>query len=406
MDQTAAQQPKIGFRQAVFPRKLVGLYLISFVSGFSMGIFNPLISLVMKAAGIETTLIGWNSTWYYLAVALGAPLAGKLIRSFGIRKVITAGLILTGLCTPLFPLTDNLILWFVIRGLMGLGVSFYMIGGQTGLNEFADERMRGTTTALHAGMFGLGFAVSPLIGTQIYAHFPKLAFLVGGCMVLSGIFAVLLCLPDSKHVEAAAPAQKGLFRRISIPLHAVFLYGAIEGILVSIYPVYLVDLGFSEQETGLALTLFIVGSALGMLPVSWLGDRLGKLRVLFCSSILGAATLILLVMFPDRMVVFLSTGIIGLTIGTFFPLTLALLGELVRSHELAPASAQFTAAFSYGCAAGPVISTYTMKQWGDQHIFLLVTVLLGLLILRSLVSLFRPSPAASLSTSQARPTSD
>jgi MFS family permease len=77
-----------------------------------------------------------------------------------------------------------------------------------------------------------------------------------------------------------------------------------------------------------------------------------------------------------------SAVLLGLSLGTFFPVTLAMIGEKLAASEMHAGSGLFTAVFSYGCVAGPLCSAFLMSRFGDNHIFMLIVILLILLILR------------------------
>lgn len=367
----------------ILNKKLFGLYLISFISGFSMGVFNPLISIIMELRGISQVLIGANSTIYYLMVAVCAPLSGLLIKKYGINLVIVCGLFITATFSLIFPMVNSLTEMFVLRGLMGLGVSLYMIGGQTGLNLFANDARRGVIVAMHGASFGVGFMVSPLIGTMLYAKYPIGAFGFGSGVILVGIVVVITLLPNKK-IDASIKKVKGVFRKISVPLHAVFIYGALEGIIVTLLPVYLLQKNIPIHLLGLPITLFMVASGIGMVPVSYFGDRLGRNKMLFILAIIGLLTLLSFFFVQHSSLIIVSSFILGLSLGTFFPITLAMIGERLKPSEMHTGSSWFTASFSYGCAAGPFVSAVLMKYFGDSFIFFLLTCFLAFLIIRML----------------------
>ena len=365
----------------LFSKPLSGLYLISFLSGFSMGIFNPLISILMGQQGINQIVIGANSSLYYLIIALFAPLAGKLIRDYGIRPIVIIGILLTTITTSVFPHTDNLTLWFIFRAFMGLGVCFYMVAGQTGLNVYANDQRRGTIVALHGSAFGIGFMISPMIGTLLYSYFPKLAFIYGSMTIFTGIFAVLYLLPN-QYIQYHYSLSLKLLKRISIPLHGAFIYGALEGILVTLLPILLLRQSMSIALLGLPLTLFMIASGVGMIPVSYFGDKVGRHSILFISSIVGLLTLLAMSTVNHPHIVIISSIFLGLSLGTFFPITLAMIGSQLSKSEMHTGSSLFTASFSYGCAAGPLFAAIFMSAFGDRHIFSLIIILLVLLLIR------------------------
>jgi len=368
-------------RASVFTRALIGLYVVSFASGFSMGIFNPLISLLMEEAGVDQILIGANSSLYYLVIALAAPLAAKFIKIYNLRSTIFVGIALTTITTALFPYTQNIGIWFLLRIIMGIGVCLYMIAGQTGLNTYASSERRGLIVAIHGSAFGVAFMISPAIGCFAYSIIPKLAFVYSAAAISLSVFAVLILLPKDAG-NYCYSFSIDLLKKISIPLHGVFIYGILEGILVTLLPIIMIRQAIEINLIGLPITLFMVASGLGMIPVAFFGDKFGRARVIYISSLFAIATLLVAMLFHHPHVYLISAILLGLSLGTFFPVTLAMIGETLRESEMHNGSGMFTGAFSLGCAVGPLSATLLMTAFGENHLFTIIVVFLIFLVLR------------------------
>ena len=369
--------------EKTFSNPLFALYFISLLSGFSMGIFNPLISILMKQHGVGEVLIGANASVYYLSIALFSPFAGKLIRHYGIRWVIFAGIFITAITTTVFPLTDNIANWFFLRVMMGIGICLYMVAGQTGLNLYANSKKRGVIVAIHGAAFGVGFIISPLIGSFLYAHYPQYAFVFGSCVISLGILVVFVLnkeLQEEKFLNVMT-----IFRKVHIALSGVFIYGALEGIVVTLLPVYLINQSIAVELSSLPLPLFMIASGLGMIPVSYFGDKYGHWRILIVSAFTGMATLLFMLTIDNPHAITVGAVLLGLSVGTFFPVTLAMIGNQLSKAEMPTGSALFTASFSYGCAAGPLIAALFMSALGNKHIFSLIIVLLFFLAAKMLI---------------------
>ena len=175
---------------------LPALYIVGFLSGISLGLFNPFISTLMKQNNINDIVIGANSTLYFFIIAIGTPLVSKILRKIGLRKTMMLGFLLMGITAPLFPLTTELSAWFVIRGVMGLACCLYLISGQTALNYFSNDTNRGIVNGLHALTFSLGFGIGPVMGAAFYNVSPQVTFLIGSGLILSGIIVVYFGLPE------------------------------------------------------------------------------------------------------------------------------------------------------------------------------------------------------------------
>ncbi|TVZ38720.1 putative MFS family arabinose efflux permease [Alteromonadaceae bacterium 2753L.S.0a.02] len=367
--------------RSAFSKALIGLYVVSFASGFSMGIFNPLISILMEQAGVDQILIGANSSLYYLIIGLASPLVAGFIRSYKLKVTIFLGILLTTFSTAVFPFTHDIVHWFILRAIMAIGVCLYMVAGQTGLNIYADDEKRGLIVALHGSAFGVGFMISPILGTYLYSLFPIYAFAYSSVVIFAAIFAVLFLLPKNV-VNYQCNYSSNIFRKISIPLHGAMIYGMLEGILVTLLPILMVRQAISVSLVGLPLTLFMVSSGIGMIPVCFFSDKFGRSNVLYVAAFVAVATLIITSLSSHPLVYVIASVALGLSVGTFFPLTLAMVGERLPHGEMHTGSSMFTGVFSMGCALGPLTSAALISYLGERHMFSLVIVALLILVIR------------------------
>jgi MFS family permease len=351
----------------VFTPGLVALYSVSFLSGFSLGVFNPLIALRMSQQGISELWIGLTATAYFLVIAVMAHWVARALSRVGLPAIVMSGLLASALIALILPVAHGLPAWVGLRVALGLAVCLYMIGGQTGLNYAAAENVRATAAALHGGAFGLGFAVSPLIGSFLYLVSPSAAFLAAAFVIACGTLLVAFRLPQ---VEVAAPVRgRAVLRRVRLPAYAGFTYGFFEGAFVSLFSVYLLRQGVSIAQGGVALSLFVVGGVVGMGPVSFWGDRFGRERMLAAAALTGIAAILVLVVRADVTGSMIGATLLGLSLGPIFPLALAMMGARLHKSELAQGSSVFTAWFAYGCAAGPLTAAGAMSLLGPQGLF-------------------------------------
>jgi MFS family permease len=363
----------------VFASWLMALYSVSLLSGVSLGLFSILISAFMEEAGVDSMWIGANATIYFFFLGLGAPLIERAVRCYGTRSVMVAGLLLTATVTPLFPLTHGLVVWFVVRALMGLGVCCYTVAAQIALNHFAPTEHRATVTGAYAFAFAVGLALGPVLGPSIYAISPQLAFIIGAGVVMSGVGVVLWAVPSMS--VTSSPRRVSVLRKITLPLHGVFAYGFAEASLFALYSVFLLRQGYDVQQMGLAFSSFVVGSLISTLPVTRLGDHWGKEPVLHGCVCVGVLSVLGLGLVEDFLLTLTLSFIAGGSLGPVYALTLAIIGGALSSKELPSGSAWFTASFSLGATVGPLLTALTMRFCGDQYIFTLTIIVFGLLII-------------------------
>ena len=357
-----------------FTVRLTALYGVALLSGISIGLFNPFISTFMAQNNVDDIWIGANSTVYFLATALGTPLVAIALERIGLRKTMIFGLALMGVTAPLFPLTTQLPLWFVIRIVMGLACCFHLVAGQAALNAFCTESNRAIVSGLHAMAFTLGFGLGPLVGSVFYGESPQLVFVVGGALMLSGIWVVNLGLP-SESIRFRSTTIRGLYKKLGLPLQAAFAYGFTVAMLVSLYPVYMLQQGYGFRQSSQMISIFVVGGLIATIPVTRLASQFGILKVLGgcgCLFLMAIASQMLL---HDMLMLRIANLMAGASLSPIFPLSLALIGSVLPKEHLSAGSSLFTAMYAAGCTMGPILSAIVNKFLGGQYFFAPILVL-------------------------------
>jgi len=369
-----------------FSTGLPTLYAIAFLSGISMGMFNPFISTLMAQHQVDDVWIGANSTVYFLAIALGTPLVAKMLRQIGIRRTMMLGLALMAVSAPLFAMTTQLSLWFVIRAVMGIASCLYLVCGQTGLNYFCHDSNRAIVSGLHAITFSFGFGIGPVIGSVLYNASPQLSFSLGSILVLSGIVVVWIGLPE-RFIVFQSSSRTGIFKKLTLPLHGAFAYGFTISTLVSLYPVYLLRQNYSVNQIGYTFSLFVVGGLLATIPITHFADRFSRVKLLFCCVCIALFCFLSLSLVENSIAKQICTFIAGASVSPIFPLALALIGEKLSRDELSSGSAAFTTLYAFGCTAGPILSSLVMKNFNEQSLFSLIVIIFLILAIRLITKL-------------------
>lgn len=358
---------------------LPALYLVAFLSGISLGLFNPFISTLMKEKGYDNIVIGANSTLYFFVIAAGTPIVASILRQIGLRKTMMLGFLLMGITAPLFAFTTQLSLWFIIRGVMGLACCLYLISGQTAINYFCNDQNRAMVNGLDALAFSLGFGIGPIMGAVAYNLSPKITFLLGSGLILSGIVVVFFGLPE-KTVKFQKP-NFSIIQKLKLPLQGAFAYGFSVATLVSLYPLFLLEQNYGIERMGLIFGLFILGGLISTIPITHLADKMGKVKVLVGSVIIVIVSVFGLSLIENPMITPFLAFVSGVGMSPIFPLSLALIGSTVTLNELSSGSAVFTSIYSAGCTAGPILSAIVMTRMGTRYIFSLMLVIFVLFLL-------------------------
>jgi MFS family permease len=351
-------------------RTLAILCVASMGWAFSFGLGAPLASLWLRDAGWSSRAIGLNTSAYYLGVALASLFVPWLMRRANRACVIT-GMVLDAATTALFPLCEGAALWMLLRLVGGAGTALSLIPMETLVNRNAPPERRARDFGFYAVGVALGIALGSVIGLQLYHDTPKLAFALGGLVTLLSTALAWWGVPARD-----LPPEEGAGGDVPLVLPATFLgfgtawaQGFLEGGMLAFLSIYLLGLGFTEGGASGLLGGLFLGVVLAQLPVAWLADCLGRLRVLllchallltglawtpFCRAAPGLAAWLFL---------------LGATCGALYPLGLALIGERVPKSGLARANAWYLACNCAGSLSGPVLIGAGIDFFGPRAQF-------------------------------------
>jgi MFS family permease len=161
----------------------------------------------------------------------------------------------------------------------------------------------------------------------------------------------------------------------------LFAYGALAVVLV----LYLTELGFTTAQTGLLLTLTLVGDTVVSLALTTRADRAGRRRVLIAGAVLMClAGLVFAV--SSSFVVLLLTGTLavispsGHEVGPFLPIEQAALSQVVAPGTRTSVFAWYTLAGALATAAGSLAAGGLSQAFHDYRIVLLLYALVGALL--------------------------
>ncbi|AJR05682.1 MFS transporter [Photobacterium gaetbulicola] len=366
---------------------LTRLYLIAFMAGFSLGIFPPLVSMLMDSKGVPTDLIGLTSSSYFITMAVITPVAGGYITRLGIKPVMLAGAMITAILSGCYAFFESLEIWILLRVISGIGMGLFLVAGQTSVNLLASNKNRTAVSTIYSILLGIGFGIGPVFAAYMYGFGEKMAFVVASIVIIISILIVNFGFKNLKPrcSEDAIKGKAGI-SSIIVPLHYIFAYGVLESVMISLIPLLVLSMGMTVKYTGYPFLVFILCSGLGMAFLGQLEKSLGKDSLLKLTTLIGCILLFAMSLigydsfgYEDKInfiVLLIFCGLIGLVLGPMFPLVLSMIGDKLDENKIASGSAWFTAMFSWGCGIGPILSSFLVERTGDKGWFFLVSAIL------------------------------
>ncbi len=350
---------------------LAAIIASTFGVGVNLGVLTPLVALILERDGVDATVIGLNAAMPALAMLLFAGWIARLAGRVSAVGALLGGLALALVSVLLMPLFRDLGAWFLLRFFIGLSLALPWVIGETWINTVVTEAGRGRALGFYATAFYGGLACGPLvvqaIGIEGWAPFLVAAGALG--LAALPLVAAQRWAPGLAPRLSPAPSLRvtQVARAAPLIIGGAVIAGLTEAALYTLLPLYGLRSGIGQEAAVWMLTIFVVGSIVFQIPLGALADRVDRRRLfLTCvaATALGCAVLPQVIGWtPGLWILMLLWG--GL-IGSFYTLTLTLLGQNFATGDLAVANAAFILAYDLGGAAGPVLGGAALDLW-DPH---------------------------------------
>ncbi len=264
--------------------------------------------------------------------------------------------------------------WFPLRMVMGFGFYVSFIGGKVWLSQESGPRLRGQIIGVYGSACATGLFVGPLLvqwtGTQGLTPFLVAAGIIAGSFV-----PLLFLRGQSPSMdEPSAGGFRKFLWLMPVVMSGILLYSVLDQSLLSLLPVYGLHIGLPEPRAVLLLTVWIAGAIALQVPMGWLGDRVGRRRVIIGS---GAAALTACVAIPFLIeggaLLWIVLVICGGAAMGLWTVTLAALGDRFKGTDLAAATTMLGICYAVGASVGPSIAGAGMNAWGPHGLMVVLS---------------------------------
>ncbi|MCK0197594.1 MFS transporter [Ancylobacter sp. 6x-1] len=324
------------------------------VVGIGLGLTVPLLAIEMERRGVSRTLIGVNTAVAGIANIVTAPFITGLVRRFGVGTMLHGALALTVLTLLAFPLTDNYLVWCLLRAIAGSAFCVLFVVSEFWINAAAPPERRGLVMGIYATAMSIAVAAGPailgVVGIDGWAP-----YLAGAVVFSLGTLPVFFGAAGAPEVhEKSRLSIFALLRIAPSASLAGFIFGAVETGEMSFLAIYGMRRGLGEPEAALLMTLALLGGVMFQLPLGLLSDRMNRRKLLLACGLTGLAGVLALPFlsidgWTIRGVLFVSIGVVA----GLYTVGLAHLGARFHGAELAAANSVFVMLYAIGLTIGP-----------------------------------------------------
>ncbi|MCL5041315.1 MAG: MFS transporter [Gammaproteobacteria bacterium] len=177
----------------------IALLFATFVTIEAAAFQAPVLPSVTAHFNIPVNLAALILISYFIAVAVFAPMMGRLGDQFGRRRMVVIGLVVFGISEFMAAWAPNFGIFLVARFLQGLGVACIFPAVFSYVNRLFAEEQRGMALGVMMFIMTLGAATGGLLGGILIDAFgwPSV-YIISGILALLGLVPLLVWVPESK----------------------------------------------------------------------------------------------------------------------------------------------------------------------------------------------------------------
>jgi FSR family fosmidomycin resistance protein-like MFS transporter len=365
-----------------------------FCSHFYQFTLPLLFPRIAQEYGVGFTELGLVVTVFYASSGFAQTAAGFLVDHVGPARVLAAGLGLLAASMALVALVPSFWLIYPAAALAGLGNSVFHPADYSIMSRRVEKSRVGRAFAVHALSGTLGYAAAPAVMVGLASVLPwrsaVLLAALGGGLVFLLVLAKqrLLAGPQIGHAPAAvtgpAPSPLAALRHPAVLVcFSFFFLMAVPTVGLSGFATTALGRLFDTPTAvvAAALTVNLVGSAMGVMLGGVLADHTGHHERIVAAAVFISAVVYLAVGMAGlgALALALVLGIAGFSSGLAAPSR----DMLVRSAAATSATTGKVFGFAYsgfdlGSAAAPPLLGFLLDH--DHAVWVMPTMALALVL--------------------------
>lgn len=345
-----------------------------------VGIVVPVLPGYARDMGASGVALGVIFSSFALSLAIFNPLMGRWADRSGYKRLLVWGLMIHAPVALLYLAATRPWHLVLIRLMEGTLSAMIQPVAMAWAGSLAPKGREGTYLGVFNAFLFLGFGLGPICGGWLYDGWGLAAPFVAMASVLavSAVLALVL-LPPSPN---AAPQKKESANRLGILVSSNLMKGLLlfaliiavgESGLMVFLPLVTERAGLGATETGLLLTVILVGAGVLQAPFGALA-RSGREVFLIAAGLLMISALLLCVPWCANFPMFLTGSILGgCGAALANPAATALVVRNEQGAGLGFALGCYNMAFGLGMVCGPVLSGLVMDLTGLNPVFYIIS---------------------------------
>ncbi|MGI0017975.1 MAG: MFS transporter [Nitrosotalea sp.] len=362
--------------------KVILVYIIALIVGFSYGMHNPIVPLFSKDLGASYSdlgVIGFSNFIPYMFIPL---FVGLLLDRFNKGLLLSLGLALDTVSIYLLSVADSVPQVIIFRTLVGVAHSFFWPPCESIISQSTSPQNRVKAMSRFMAFFVVGLMIGPLAGSFLFEHFDttyRMIFQIAAFAIATSLVSSLVLSKDKTTNHNGIISIASAKHLMKFPtVIAILLFCSVSfGVFLAILPVYMSERSISESNIELLFFVFGISRLVSLLTSNFLMKKF-LTSLLFVIVSISAGMLIL---FYSHSFLEFSVAVLVLGFGfsVYFPLTFEIIMRKTKENVGALIGA-YEATFGIGWAFGPLIIGVIANSFGSSIPYLVLFVT-GLFVL-------------------------
>jgi len=360
-------------------RELVAVYIAVFSISMGWGVVTPIIPLYARSLGASYVGIGLVGASYAVVYMTLTIPSGKLSDRIGRRVVIAASAFLSGVASILYLLAGSVNHLILIRAIEGMGWALFWPSIEALTTEISGPPSAGKAMGLSTASYGFGSMIGGFLGGLMvtYFNFSATFILYFALSVVTALLTVAIREERSskRSFKAVGTSStqplKWNMATLVLACAVSVAYSFVLGIVFTLFPVYAEGLGMEPFRIGVLFATFWFGRIISFICAGRFSDKLGRKAVL-APAFVGSAVASLFVGLSGE--IWLLSGailIMGISLGATFPVTIALISDVVPSSSRGVAMGFFEASSGLGLLIGPAVGGVMAEIFDPRYPYFL-----------------------------------
>lgn len=331
-----------------------GIIFFTFIDLFAQ---LPVMSTFATSVGASAMIAGFVVGMYSLTNTVGNVLSGIFTDKYGAYRIMTLGLLATGISLLLYNLVDNVAMLLIVRFIHGFLGGLIVPAAFTYLANITDDQKQGSQNALTGSFVGIAAIIGPAYSgimakeTSVPFVLTTIGFLGISLFVITLIFLRTYRVKIKEKVVIESKLKHN--RLLWFAFIGAFFLMYSQGALSYLLPLHIEQLGYSSRLSGTLLSMFgIVAVLIFALPTNRIFNVVSPIYTFSFGLSMMALAQFLIGQNTEQAFLYGCLAIYGVGFAFLFPSITLMLVRATEPETRGKGYGIFYAFFSLGVVAG------------------------------------------------------